>query len=250
MVSEIYTTIQGECSFTGWPCVLIRLAGCPLRCRYCDTPHALEGGEAIELPALMETVKRSGIGLVEVTGGEPLAQEGARPLIRALLEEGYQVLVETGGGVSIEGVDPRARIILDVKTPDSGMQDRQDMANLERLGPHDEIKFVLCSRADYEWARSFLRETGLAERRVVHFSPVEPHGGADKEAGIRDVKDTCCATSRATADSGEREATASRQGAPGLSRKKLAEWILEDRLKVRLNLQMHVWIWGSGTRGV
>lgn len=251
LLSEIYASIQGESSLTGWPCVLIRLAGCPLRCRYCDTPQALEGGEEIGLPDLLATVKEIGIPLVEVTGGEPLAQDGGRPLIRALVEEGYQVLVETGGGVSIEGVDPRARIILDVKTPDSGMHERQDWGNLDRLRPGDEVKFVICSRADYEWAREFLQKSGLAQRHLVHFSPVE--AGDSVAAG--DSVDM-----RASIEAGDsiaaRREDASHDGAGGISepgsgtrrvsKKTLAEWILEDRLHVRLNLQLHVWIWGAG----
>ncbi len=269
LLSEIYTSIQGESSLTGWPCVLIRLAGCPLRCCYCDTPQALEGGEEIGLPDLLATVKEIGIPLVEVTGGEPLAQAGGRPLIRALVEEGYQVLVETGGGVSIEGVDPRARIILDVKTPDSGMHERQDWGNLDRLRPGDEVKFVICSRADYEWAREYLQESGLAQRHLVHFSPVETGDSVDMRGSV-DAGDSVdmrgsvaaggSADMRASVEAGgsiaarREDAPDDRAGGisePGsgtrrVSKRTLAEWILEDRLHVRLNLQLHVWIWGAG----
>ena len=211
-VCEIYASIQGESSHAGWPCVLIRLAGCPLRCVYCDTPHAFAPGRTLSIAEVLAEVHACGLPLVELTGGEPLAQTGARPLITELLDTGHEVLVETGGGVSIAGVDPRARIILDIKTPESGMCGRQIWANLDLLRPHDEVKIVICSRADYEWARAVVVERGLAPRHVVHFAPV----GAGGEA----------------------------------LRRALAEWIVADRLPVRLNLQLHAWIWGAGTRGV
>ena len=211
-VCEIYASIQGESSFAGWPCVLVRLAGCPLRCVYCDTPHAFAPGRALSVAQVLAEVRAGGLPLVELTGGEPLAQAAARPLVTALLDEGYQVLIETGGGVSIADVDARARIILDIKTPDSGVCDRQIWANLDLLRPHDEIKVVLCSRADYEWARAVVGERGLARRHVVHFAPVVTGGEA--------------------------------------LRRGLAEWIVADRLPVRLNLQLHAWIWGAGARGV
>jgi len=211
-VCEIYASIQGESTFAGWPCVLIRLSGCPLRCVYCDTQFAFAPGRPMSCEDVLAAVRTYGLRLVELTGGEPLAQAGARPLITALLDEDYQVLIETGGGVSTEGVDPRARIILDIKTPESGVGDRQDWANLERLRPHDEIKIVICSRADYEWARALVAERKLAPRHVVHFAPVAAGGDA--------------------------------------LRRDLAEWIVADRLPVRLNLQLHAWIWGAGTRGV
>jgi 7-carboxy-7-deazaguanine synthase len=211
-VCEIYASIQGESTLAGWPCVLIRLSGCPLRCTYCDTQYAFVPGRAMSCETVLAEVRAHGLPLVELTGGEPLAQAGARPLITALLDEGYRVLVETGGGVSTEGVDPRAQIILDIKTPESGVADRQDWGNLERLRPHDEIKIVICSRADYEWARALVIERGLAARHAVHFAPIA--------AGGEEL------------------------------RRNLAEWIVADRLPVRLNLQLHAWIWGSGTRGV
>ncbi len=222
-VSEIFASIQGESSWAGWPCVFIRLAGCPLRCTYCDTTHARAGdaaGEQMEIDTLLERVGNTGLRLVEVTGGEPLMQPATVDLIRELLERDYQVLVETGGGVSIAGVDPRARIILDVKTPGSGMVDRQDLHNLDLLRPDDEVKFVICSRTDYEWARDFLQRNRLAEKRVVHFSPAMPPSTATGDSQLHPAART------------------------------LAEWILEDRLAVRLNLQLHRWIWGAGERGV
>lgn len=211
-ICEIYASIQGESSFAGWPCVLVRLSGCPLRCAYCDTAHAFLPGRVLPLDRVLDEVRACGLPLVELTGGEPLAQSGARPLARALLDEGRRVLIETGGGVSIADVDARARIILDIKTPDSGMCDRQIWENLDLLRPPDEIKIVICSRADYEWARAVVAERALAQRHVVHFAPVGSGGG--------DL------------------------------RRELAEWIVADRLPVRLNLQLHAWIWGAGARGV
>ena len=222
-VSEVFTSIQGESSWAGWPCVFIRLVGCPLRCTYCDTAHARASdaaGEEVAIDALLERVDKIGLRLVEVTGGEPLMQPAAVDLIRELADRDYQVLVETGGGVSIAGVDPRARIILDVKTPGSGMLERQDLHNLELLRPDDEVKFVICSRADYEWARDFIQRNGLPENHVVHFSPAMPPPAAAEECPQHPVA------------------------------RSLAEWILEDRLAVRLNLQLHCWIWGAGLRGV
>lgn len=211
-VCEIYASIQGESSYAGWPCVLVRLTGCPLRCAYCDTQHAFAPGRAMSVAEVLAAVRACGLPLVEVTGGEPLAQSGARPLITALLEAGHEVLIETGGGVSIAGVDPRARIILDIKTPGSGVCGQQIWANLDLLRPQDEIKIVLCSRADYEWARALVTERGLTSRHMVHFAPVATGGDALRRA--------------------------------------VAEWIVTDRLPVRLNLQLHAWIWGTGARGV
>lgn len=214
-VSEIYATILGESTFAGWPGVILRLTGCPLRCVWCDSTHAYEGGEALSLAEIVDRVAGFDLPLVLVTGGEPLAQVGARFLISMLLSRGFRVLIETGGGVSIEGVDPRACIILDIKCPGSGMSERQVWENLNWLKPNDEVKFVIASRADYEWARGVLKRTELTGRQVVHFAPVE-----------------------------------SEEAAGGITKRELAEWIVADRLPVRLNLQQHVWIWGRGVHGV
>jgi len=207
---EIYASIQGESTRAGWPCVFVRTAGCDIRCVYCDEPHALRGGERMSVDAVLERVRGFGLPLVEVTGGEPLTQAAVPELVERLLDEGYEVLVETGGHRDISVLDPRAHAIVDVKTPGSGMQEHNDLANLERLRPGDEIKVVLCDRADYEWARDLLREARAFERAPVQFSPV--HGQLDPA--------------------------------------ELSAWILEDALPVRLNLQLHKLIWGPDSTGV
>jgi len=223
---EIYSSIQGESTAAGRPCVLIRLSGCPMRCSYCDSSFAFEGGEEISIPSLMVRIAAFGIPLVELTGGEPLAQPSTPALVKELCDQGYEVLIETGGGVSIEGLDPRARIILDVKTPASGMQGRQKWDNLKLLRAHDEIKFVICSREDYEWSRDHVLQQKLSDHYVVLFSPMEPEA-VDETIEKTEMLEKI-----------------------GVTKQELAEWILEDRLKVRLNLQLHLWIWGRGVRRV
>ncbi len=170
-VTEIFYSIQGESSFAGRPCVFVRLAGCNLRCRWCDSEYTFTGGDKLDLEAVLETVRAFGCPLVEVTGGEPLAQPEAFELIRRLCEEGLQVLIETSGSIDITPVDPRARIILDIKCPGSGESKKNRWANLDELRPHDEIKFVVADRADYEWARAVIRERAL-QRWTLLFSPV------------------------------------------------------------------------------
>jgi 7-carboxy-7-deazaguanine synthase len=211
-VCEIYATILGESTHAGWPGVIVRLVGCPLNCVWCDTTYAREGGEELKLSQVLARIEKFRLPLVELTGGEPLYQPATRPLVSMLLDRGHRVVIETGGSVPILGVDPRACIVLDVKCPGSGAGGRQVWDNLHHLRPGDEIKFVLASRADYEWARGVLARTGVAQRHVVNFSPVEGPGG--------------------------------------LAKPELAKWIVDDRLPVRLNLQLHVWIWGAGVRGV
>lgn len=170
-VTEIFYSIQGESSFAGRPCVFVRLAGCNLRCRWCDSEYTFTGGDKLDLEAVLESVRAFGCPLVEVTGGEPLAQPESFELIRRLCEEGLQVLIETSGSIDITPVDPRARIILDIKCPGSGESEKNRWANLDELRPHDEIKFVIADRADYEWARAVIRERAL-QRWTLLFSPV------------------------------------------------------------------------------
>lgn len=209
-IKELYRSIQGESTFAGWPCVFVRTSGCDIRCVYCDEAHAFGGGERLSVDEILARVAKLSTPLVEVTGGEPLAQKGTPELVRRLLDAGYEVLVETGGHHDISVLDPRAHAIVDVKTPGSGMAEHNDLANLERLRPGDEVKFVLCDRADYDFAVRVVREHKLEERVPVHFSPVHP----------------------------------------GLDPRELVGWLLEDGLRVRLNLQLHKFVWGSDAKGV
>jgi 7-carboxy-7-deazaguanine synthase len=209
-IKEIYRSIQGESTWAGWPCVFVRTAGCDIRCTYCDEPQAFTGGEKLAIEEVLDRVASLGTRLVGLTGGEPLLQSAAPELVRRLCDAGYTVLVETGGHHDISVLDPRAHAIVDVKTPGSAMIAHNDLANLDRLRAGDELKFVLCDRADYDWAVRLLRERGLADKVAVNFSPVHP----------------------------------------GLDPADLARWIGEDGLRVRLNLQLHKYIWGPETKGV
>jgi len=209
-IHEIYCSVQGESTFAGWPCVFVRTGGCDIRCTYCDEPAALAKGQPMSLDAVIGRVMELGTPLVEITGGEPLLQPALPELVQRLLALGYEVLIETGGHRDISVLDPRARVILDVKTPNSRMEKQNDWANLERLQPGSEIKFVLCDEADYVWAREQVRERQLEGRAPIHFSPV--HGRLDPQ--------------------------------------ELAAWILRDRLRVRLNLQLHKYIWGADATSV
>jgi 7-carboxy-7-deazaguanine synthase len=209
-VTEMFYSIQGESTYVGRPCTFVRLTGCPLRCTWCDTDYSFYGGAERSLEEVLTAVRGYGCPLVEVTGGEPLHQRDALALITALCENGYTVLIETSGAIDVSPVDPRAHIILDVKCPGSGMTDRMDWANLDRLRAKDEAKFVIKDRADYAWACSVLRDYDLTRRCPVLFSPV--HGD--------------------------------------LELRPLAEWILADKLPVRVQLQMHKYIWNPSMRGV
>ncbi len=209
-ICEIFTSIQGESSYAGMPCTFIRMAGCNLRCPYCDTTYAFDGGIELTENEIINEVALIGVNLVAITGGEPLLQEGTFHLIERLISEGHKVLVETNGTLSIKDIDSRAIIILDIKTPGSGMWEDMDMSNLDYIKPSDEIKFVITDRADYEWSKGMVHKYKLKSKCHVLFSPA--FGMLTPELLIR--------------------------------------WMLEDRLDVRLNLQMHKYIYGSDRRGV
>ncbi len=210
IVNEIFQSIQGESSWAGLACVFVRLTGCPLDCRWCDTVYAKSGGEDLELTAILDQVAAFGVNLVEVTGGEPLAQAGTPALLRALCQAGHTVLLETNGCEDIGGLDQRVHVIMDLKCPSSGMAERTLWQNLETLKPGDEIKLVLADRADYEYARRVIKERRLAQRCGVLLSTVQ----------------------------GELE--------PRMA----VEWLLADKLPVRFQLQLHKYIWPPDARGV
>ncbi|MGE0171575.1 MAG: radical SAM protein [Oligoflexales bacterium] len=160
-ITEIYCSVQGESSYAGLPCSFIRLTGCPLRCRWCDTVYSFKGGQELTIEAIVDQVKRFPTRLVEVTGGEPLAQENCKPLIATLVSEGFKVLLETSGSEPITGVDPACHVIMDIKCPDSKMSDRNLWSNIDALKTTDEIKFVIASRADFDWAKAVIEEKSL-----------------------------------------------------------------------------------------
>jgi 7-carboxy-7-deazaguanine synthase len=209
-VNEIFYSLQGESSRAGRPCVLVRLTGCQMRCSWCDSEHSFYSGEWMSRAEVLARVAAFGCPLVELTGGEPLLQPGARPLLAALCDAGYEVLLETGGGLDVGGVDPRVRRIVDVKCPASGEAENNRWENLAALTSRDELKFVVADEGDYHWAREVVLRRRLAERCPVHFSPV----------------------------------------AGRLEPRRLAEWILADHLPVRLGLQLHKVLWGADARGV
>jgi 7-carboxy-7-deazaguanine synthase len=211
-VSEIFHSIQGESTHAGRPCTFVRLTGCPMRCVWCDSEYTFGGGEHFSLDEVLQQVRDFGCRLVEVTGGEPLAQAEAHTLIRRLCDEGFEVLIETGGYVPTEQVDERAAIILDVKCPASGESARNHWPNLKRLRQdRDEVKFVIANRGDWDYARETISQYELENRtRAILISPAWDR---------IDLKD-------------------------------LAEWILRSGLKVRMQLQLHKYVWGPETRGV
>lgn len=210
-INEIFHSIQGESTHSGRPCVFVRLTACDLRCSWCDTPYAFTEGRKLSVDDVVEQVRGYGCDLVELTGGEPLLQRDVYPLMDRLLESGHTVMVETGGHLSIAEVPPRAIRIVDVKCPGSGESTKNHWDNLGLLAPHDEVKFVIRDRVDYEFAREVVARHALIGRTAaVLLSPV--HGV--------------------------------------LAPKELAAWILEDRLAVRLQLQAHKYIWGADVRGV
>ena len=210
-VNEIFYSVQGESSYAGKPCVFVRLTACDLRCSWCDTPYAFYEGGKHAIQQVLDQVEKFDCPLVEVTGGEPLLQEDVYPLMQALVERGRTVLLETGGQRSTARVPEQVVTILDVKCPGSGEAEKMDWSNLDRLRPHDEVKFVIKDRADYEYARDVITRHTLAGRAAaIHLSPVH------------DV----------------------------MHPRTLSEWVLADNLPVRVQLQLHKYIWDPATRGV
>ena len=204
-ITEIFHSIQGEADAVGWPTVFVRLTGCPLRCSWCDTTYSFTGGDKRSLDEVLATVAGYQARHVCVTGGEPLAQKACLPLLAALCDAGFEVSLETSGAMDVAEVDPRVRKVMDLKCPGSGEMARNRWENLAHLLPHDQLKFVIADRADYEWAREQTRAHALATRCQVLFSPV----------------------------------------ADALPPGQLADWILADRLPVRLQLQLHKVLWGN-----
>ena len=211
-VTEIFRSIQGESTHAGRPCTFVRLTGCPMRCVWCDSEYTFTGGEHYSISNIMDQVKAFGCKLVEVTGGEPLAQKEAFTLIERLCDEGYEVLIETGGYASTANVDPRAKVILDIKCPASGEEPRNDWSNLDRLRAHkDEVKFVIANEEDWVYAKNLIQEQALETRtKAILISPA--WGQIDLQ--------------------------------------QLAEWIASSGLNVRMQLQLHKYIWGPDVKGV
>jgi len=204
-ITEIFLSIQGESRTTGLPTVFVRLTGCPLRCVYCDTAYAFTGGRVMTLSEIIEQVRVYPVRYVTVTGGEPLAQKNCLPLLSRLCDEGYEVSLETGGSIDISAVDPRVVRVVDIKTPASGEMARNRFGNLDLLTPRDQLKFVIADRADFEWCVELMAEHQLTSKCEVLMSPV--HGQLE----------------------------------PG----RLADWILEGGLQVRLQIQLHKYLWGD-----
>jgi 7-carboxy-7-deazaguanine synthase len=204
-ITEIFLSLQGEADTVGIPTVFVRLTGCPLRCQYCDTAYAFHGGEWRTVDEIVASVKELGARYVCVTGGEPLAQKNCLQLLQRLCDEGLRVSLETSGAIALEGVDPRVVLVVDVKTPGSGEEARNRYDQLARLQNKDLVKFVVCGREDYEWSRAKLGELALPQRCTVLFSPSHEQ----------------------------------------LPAHELADWILEDRLPVRFQIQLHKYLWGN-----
>ena len=211
-VNEIFYSIQGESTFAGFPCIFIRMTGCNLRCTYCDTTYAYDQGDDIPLDSILTTVKKFDCSLIEITGGEPLIQNETPDLISTLINNGYTVVLETNGSQDISTVDTRCTRIVDIKCPSSGMDNKNYWKNLDHITPNDQLKFVIAHRQDYLYAKKVLDAAAIKriKKLLINFSPV---------FNEIDLKD-------------------------------LAEWILEDNLPVRLQIQLHKYIWGEHTRGV
>ena len=204
-VTEIFHSIQGESRPSGYPTVFIRLTGCPLRCQYCDTSYAFYGGDWQTIDGILQQIEVYAAAYVCVTGGEPLAQPNCPALAQALVNQGYAVSLETSGALDISGLDPRVTVVMDLKTPASGECDRNRWENIGHLKAADQIKIVICDRADYLWSKARLEEYSLVERCTVLFSPSQEQ----------------------------------------LEARELAEWILQDRLRVRFQVQLHKFLWGN-----
>jgi 7-carboxy-7-deazaguanine synthase len=204
-ITEIFHSIQGESRPSGFPTVFVRLTGCPLRCGYCDTAYAFSGGDWHSFAAIIAEVKPYNARYVCVTGGEPLAQPNCAGLLSLLCDEGFEVSLETSGALDIQGLDPRVTVVMDIKTPGSGESERNLPDNISQLKSIDQVKFVICSRDDYEWAKSFCAEHELISICSVLFSPSQGQ----------------------------------------LEPRELAEWILADQLRVRFQVQLHKYLWGD-----
>ena len=204
-ITEIFHSLQGESASIGYPTVFVRLTGCPLRCGYCDTGYAFQGGEWMTLDDIVSRVRQYRTRYVTVTGGEPLAQKNCLTLLQRLCDHGYHVSLETSGALDVSGVDPRVIKVLDLKTPGSGEVMRNLYDNVERLLPHDQVKFVICDRADFDWALEMMQRYDLLNRCEVLFSP----------------------------SYGQQDPTA------------LADWILQEQLPVRMQVQLHKYLWGN-----
>jgi 7-carboxy-7-deazaguanine synthase len=211
-VTEIFRSIQGESTHAGRPCTFVRLTGCPMRCVWCDSEYTFIGGEHVSIDTVMDQVRAFGANLVEVTGGEPLAQKAGFDLIARLCDEGYEVLVETGGYVSTAGLDLRAKVILDIKCPASGEEPRNDWSNLERLrADRDEVKFVIADEGDWHYAKKVIEEHDLQNRTLAIL--ISPAWGQ-------------------------------------IDLQQLADWVAGSGLKLRMQLQLHKYIWGPDVKGV
>lgn len=208
-ISEIFYSIQGESSFAGLPCSFVRLAGCNLRCKYCDTPQSFTQGQNLPVEQIIDLISDYGCSLVEITGGEPLIQRETPQLAETLLSKGYKILLETNGTQNIDIIQSDVTRIMDIKTPGSGESEKTEWNNIDRLDRKDEVKFVLTSRSDYDWSKEILQQFRLTKKCAVLFSPA--HGMCDPA--------------------------------------ELARWILEDRLLVRLQLQYHKIIWPNDVKG-
>ncbi len=204
-ISEIFYSLQGESRSAGFPTVFVRLTGCPLRCGYCDTSYAFKGGEWMDIQGICDQVAAYQPRHVTVTGGEPLAQKKVLPLLIRLCDADYEVSLETSGSLDLHGVDPRVIIVMDIKTPGSGEAEKNRWNNLQQLSSKDQIKFVICGREDYDWAKLQMQEHELADRCEVLFSPAQAY----------------------------------------LAPAVLADWILQDNLPVRFQLQLHKILWGE-----